>query len=165
MPASVVGLGRLEQLEILDPATHRTHTLRLTGRWLVWHPGRKAFYLTRGRIAAAQARIPAPIARAHQRFHRAAPASVQAVQVAARPHGRAVQLGLVKSLVYVVPRQVRSPGKNQYRWHHAFGDTGHQGGSDYPLRVMPALVKDSRGDLFIKRRPGNIFTVDTWLRG
>jgi len=30
---------------------------------------------------------------------------------------------------------------------------------------MPALVRDSRGNLFIKRRKGNIFTVDTWLRG
>jgi hypothetical protein len=32
-------------------------------------------------------------------------------------------------------------------------------------RVMPALMMDARGHIFIHRRPGNIFRVDTWLRG
>ena len=35
----------------------------------------------------------------------------------------------------------------------------------YTPKVMPALCQDSKGNLFIKRRKGNIFTVDTWLRG
>lgn len=81
------------------------------------------------------------------------------------PTGVLAKVGLVKSLTYEVPTRIRSPEKNRYRWHHAFGDTGHKGGDTYPERVMPALLRDARGNLFIKRRPGNIFTVDTWLRG
>lgn len=74
-------------------------------------------------------------------------------------------VGLLKSLVYYVPSKIRSPGKNKYLWHHAFGDTGHKGGDSYPIKVMPMLQRDSAGNLFIKRRPGNIFRVDNWLRG
>jgi hypothetical protein len=68
-------------------------------------------------------------------------------------------------LVYEVPQTVRSPGKNPYQWHHAFGDTGHKGGKAYSTAVMPWLARDSKGNLFFVRRQGNIFNVDSWLRG
>ena len=71
----------------------------------------------------------------------------------------------MKALVYTVPRKINSPEKNPYQWHHAFGDTGHKGGDHYPERVMPALMKDQKGNLFFKRRPGNIYKVDQWIRG
>jgi hypothetical protein len=189
MPASVVGLGRLTQLEVIDPRTERSHVVHLTGRWLVWDTKRRAFYVTRGRDdQRVDARLPPAVTAAHRRFHRAAPRNVYRIMVPVSPRGGARALGLIKSLVYVVPKRLVSPGKNGYRWHHALGDTGHeahqarQGGQryprfhrfgdeeglhhiDYPTKVMPALLKDRHGDLFIKRRPGNIFTVDTWLRG
>lgn len=160
---AALGIGRLLSLEVLDPRTGRTRKRTLRGKWLVWIPGKRRFAIgtLRGRAAG---RLPAAVAKAHQRFHGAGSRSVSLIDVP-EASGRLQQLGLVKALVYDVPRSITSPGKNPYHWHHAFGDTGHQGGSDYPTKVMPALVTDRAGNLFIRRRPGNIFTVDTWLRG
>lgn len=157
----LLGIGTLQQLEVLDPATRKTRTLRLSNRWLAWDG--KAFHICTPKRRAVKP-LPAGVRRAHQRFHQAGTAAALVADVPA-PAGRCTQIGLLKSLVYRVPQQVRSPEKNPYAWHHAFGDTGHQGGDHYPDRVMPALLRDARGNLFIKRRKGNIFRVDSWLRG
>ncbi len=172
----VLGIGRLLSLEILDPKTGRTRKQTIRGKWLAWMPKKRAYCIVRvlgrhtgfasigtgqGTVANALKNIRA----AHAKFHQAPPKNVVKVDVP-EARGALQHIGLVKALVYDVPRgSIRSPGKNPYHWHHAFGDVGHQGGGDYPTKVMPALVRDRAGNLFIKRRPGNIFTVDTWLRG
>lgn len=175
---AVLGVGRLLSLEVLDPKTGRTKTIRPSKRWLAWMPKKRAYCIVRvlgkptglgnfalvgtGQRTVAEAlKLITP---AHARFHQAKPKTVVRVDVPT-PKGKLQQVGLVKALVYDVPRTVRSPEKNPHHWHHAFGDTGHKGGDHYPLKVLPALMKDRAGNLFIRRRPGNIFTVDTWLRG
>ncbi len=161
---AVLGIGRLLSLEILDPKTGRTRKQTIRGKWLVWIPGSRRFGIAPILKQHVAGKLPSNVAKAHRRFHSAAPSTASLVDVPT-PTGKMTQLGLVKALVYDVPRSLRSPEKNPYHWHHAFGDTGHNGGDRYPTRVMPALVRDRAGHLFIKRRPGNIFTVDTWLRG
>lgn len=163
---SLVGLGTLESLEVLDPRTGRTRTQRFGGgrKWLGWDTGKRRFAICRVVREAGAAQLGAAVEKAHRRFHTEAPRAAVVADVPT-PSGRLTQIGLVRALTYIVPRRVLSPEKNPYRWHHAFGDTGHKGGASYPQRVMPALMRDAKGNLFIKRRPGNIFTVDTWLRG
>lgn len=159
---SLVGLGTLESLEVLSGG--RVRKMGMRGRWLGWDTGKRRFAICRVVSSAAGRRLGASTVKAHRRFHNEAPTSAVVADVP-DPVGRLTQVGLVKALTYVVPRRINSPEKNPYRWHHAFGDTGHKGGNAYPERVMPALMRDARGNLFIKRRPGNIFRVDTWLRG
>ncbi len=160
---SCVGLGLLTTLEVLDPATGSVRTRSCHGKWLAWEGGARRFVICTTKRRAVGAKLPSSVTKAHLRFHRAGPRHVDVVDAPA-PCGAMKQIGLVKALVYKVPRRLKSPGKNRFLWHHAFGDTGHNGGSDYPLKVMPALMRDAKGNLFIKRRPGNIFNVDTWIR-
>lgn len=162
---AVLGIGRLLSLDILDPRTGRSRIVSTPGRWIGWIPGKKCFCICRaGRKASGLGELPAAVRKAHAKFHQAAPRSAMMVDVP-KPVGALTKVGLLKALVYDVPGQIRSPGKNKYHWHHAFGDTGHAGGDSYPTSVMPAVLKDRKGNWFIRRRPGNIFTVDTWLRG
>jgi hypothetical protein len=160
---AIVGLGQLTALEVLDPKTKRTVTKRMRGRWLAWDPRKRAFHLCT-MASKAGGRLPASVERAHRKFHQAPSAKAVMANVPDSAGGE-ITVGLVKSLTYLVPPQINSPEKNPHHWHHAFGDTGHKGGDHYPERVMPALVRDRAGNLFIRRRPGNIFRVDTWLRG
>jgi hypothetical protein len=159
---ALVGLGTLESLEVLSGG--RVRKLGMRGRWLGWDTGNRRFAICRVVSNAGGRKLPTSVVKAHRRFHSEAPKTAVVADVP-DPIGRLQQVGLVKALTYIVPRRINSPEKNPYRWHHAFGDTGHKGGNSYPERVMPALMRDARGNLFIKRRPGNIFRVDTWLRG
>ena len=160
---ALLGLGTLHQLEVLDPKTKRVRSLYVRNKWLAWDPKRRAFHICR-LVRAAAGRGLGGVAALHRRFHEAGPSRAVVVDVPT-PAGAIRQMGLLRALTYRVPKKTKSPGKNPYTWHHAFGDTGHQGGDKYPERVMPALLCDSKGNLFIQRRPGNIFRVDTWLRG
>ncbi len=161
MARSILGIGRLLELEVLQNG--RVRKMRLKGRWLAWEPGKRCFHVCRPK-GRASGSLDSSVSKAHRRFHQAAARGAMCADVP-EMSGELRDLGLVKALVYDVPASVRSPGKNPYQWHHAFGDTGHKGGDSYPEKVMPALKRDKRGNLFIVRRPGNIFRVDTWLRG
>ncbi len=159
---SILGVGRLTSLEILNPDTGKVTAKRVTGKWLGWNPRKRAFV-----ICSVKKRNPAKVSsaieRAHRKFH-LAPSTGSFVIDAPTPKGVLRQVGLLKALTYDVPKQIKSPSKNAAHWHHAFGDTGHKGGV-YTPKVMPALCLDSKRVPFICRRKGNIFTVDSWLRG
>ncbi len=163
MPKVLLTLGTLKSITVLDPETGRKKNIAGRGRWLAWEPGRRKFHVCTVRGSTA-ARVPGNIARAHQRFHGVPPQGNPLLADAPTPSGPVRTLGLAEALVYTVPRKINSPGKNPHIWHHAFGDTGHKGGT-YSQRVMPALATDSKGNLFFIRRKGNIFRVDNWLRG
>lgn len=158
---ALTGLGTLVNLEIIQPGGRSAKTLRTPGRWLAWDG--QAFHICRIAGGTRPLTDSATIRR-HRQFHGQPPAGGRVVDRPA-PVGALRQIGLLKALTYRVPSHVRSPEKNPYLWHHAFGDTGHKGGDHYPEKVMPALMRDANGNLFIKRRPGNIFRVDQWLRG
>ncbi len=154
-------IGKLVRLELVEPDTDKEANLRLKNKWLAWD-GRNLHICTVTGTTAAK--LPAGLRAKHAKFHNAQPKGQPFTAECPTPKGGTKMLGLIKALVYVVPRKINSPEKNPYNWHHAFGDTGHEGG-DYPKKVMPALVKDVAGNLFFKRRKGNIYSVDQWLRG
>lgn len=154
----LLGIGRLVSLEVLRP-DGRVTEMRPRQKWLAWD-GRR-FHIV-SRRAKRNAPLAEKVQRMHRRFHRANPSSTYEVDCPA-PQGPLREVGLVKALIYD-SSDINSPSKQKYHWHHAFGDTGHKGG-EYPTKVMPALKQDARGNLFIVRRPGNIFRVDEWLRG
>ena len=159
----LLGIGRLLEVEILNPSTGKTTRRKVSGCWLAWEPGKRRFHVAKVKGNAGK-RVNGSVAKAHKRFHAAAPGGSYSVEVP-EAAGRLRDLGLLKALQYDVPNSLRSPEKNPHIWHHAFGDTGHKGGDSYPAKLMPALKVNARGELFIVRRPGNIFRVDTWLRG
>jgi len=159
---SALGVGRLTSLELLDPQSGRASVKRISNKWLGWLPAKRAFVICRV-VKRNPAKVSSSIERAHRRFH-SAPSSGSYVVDVPTPSGALRQIALIKALTYMVPNDIKSPSKNKAHWHHAFGDTGHNGGT-YTPRVMPALCRDAKGNLFIKRRKGNIFTVDSWLRG
>lgn len=132
------------------------------GKWLAWDGKQFQICNVKGQV---NAELPPNIVQRHKKFHAANPQGKPFLASMPDRGPTVKNVGLLKSLVYYVPSKIRSPGKNKYLWHHAFGDTGHKGGDSYPTSVMPMLQSDSAGNLFIKRRPGNIFRVDNWLRG
>lgn len=155
-------VGQLRDLEIYDPKTESTKHIKPHNKWLAWDG--KQFHVCNV-SGQANADLPKEVQKRHRKFHQANPQGKPFVGSMPDRSASVRDVGLLKSLVYYVPTKIRSPGKNKYLWHHAFGDTGHKGGDSYPIKVMPMLQKDSAGNLFIKRRPGNIFKVDQWLRG
>jgi hypothetical protein len=161
---SLLGIGTLSSLEVENKG--KVTRVSCSGRWLAWEPRARKFHICKPqRQRAGAAGLSPAIKTAHRKFHGEV-ASKALVADVPTPRGRLKSLGLLRSLVYRVPsRMVLSPEKNPYAWHHAFGDTGHKGGAKYPDRVKPQLCRDDAGNLFICRRKGNIFTVDTWLRG
>ncbi len=150
-------LGKLIKLELADGKKPS-----VKNRWLAWDGRNLHICTVKGTTKAS---LPSAITAKHRKFHGQDPKGQPFVGDCPTPVGRCTQVGLVKALVYTVPRKINSPEKNPYQWHHAFGDTGHEGGDSYPERVMPALMKDQKGNLFFKRRPGNIYKVDQWIRG
>lgn len=163
-------LGRLKSLTILtSPDTGETETIRPHDQWLAWEASKRRFHIctVMGYVSdevplTANVRS---VLKAHKKFH-ASGASAQPfiAECPTPPRGAMYTLGVVKSLIYTVPKHIVSPIKNKYLWDHQFGDVGHKGGGNYPESVMPFLRTDGK-HLFIVRRPGNIFTVDKWIRG
>lgn len=155
-------IGKLIKLELVEESSDREAKLSLKDKWLAWDGRNLHICTVKG---TTNARLPANIAGKHRKFHNADPQGKPFVAECPSPSGKTSRVGLVKALVYTVPRKINSPEKNPYHWHHAFGDTGHKGGDHYPKSVMPALMKDQKGNLFFKRRNGNIYKVDQWIRG
>lgn len=164
---SVLGIGRLTSLELFDPQSGRSRTIAIRGKYLAWRPKARAFSICTI-VKKYAGRVSPSIEKAHRKFH-LAPSRRALVINRPEPKGALKQVGLIKALTYFTPNPsaldgINSPSKNNANWHHAFGDTGHRGGT-YTPKVMPALCRDQRKNMFICRRKGNIFTVDSWLRG
>lgn len=154
-------IGRLLRLELVEKSSEKEATIRPKNKWLAWDGKNLHICTVNGQTTA---KLPSSVVAKHSKFHNRAPQGKPFTAECPSSLGKLQFLGLIKALVYTVPKKVDSPNKNPYQWHHNFGDTGHRGG-EYPKSVMPALMKDSRGNIFIKRRKGNIYTVDEWLRG
>lgn len=159
----VVTLGRLINIEIYDPATGKTTKRAMRGKWLCTSGDGKDLLLCRV-IGPHQGKVSGAVAARHKLFHKQASKGAWRGELM-EPQGALKQIGLLKALTYEVPgSDIRSPEKNPYHWHHAFGDTGHKGGS-YPPKFFPAIMQDRKGNLFFKRRPGNIFKNSGWIIG
>ncbi len=159
----LVTIGRLVNVEIYDPKTKKTTKRTLRGKWLATSPHGRDLHICKV-TGKSPAKVSPAVRKRHKRFHAAEPKGVMAGEIP-DPKGKLTQVGLIKALTYTVPQsRIRSPEKNPYHWHHKFGDTGHEGGT-YPPRYYPALMQDSQGNLFIRRRKGNIFKTTDWIRG
>jgi len=160
---ALLSIGRLTSVTLLDPDTGKVATIRPRKKWLAWDKAKRNFA-----VCTIQRKVrnnlPSGIIRQHSKFHNAPPSEGALKGTNPAASGALKTLGLVKALVYVVPKNIHSPNKNGSVWHHSFGDTGHRGGA-YSPKVMPMLMQDKSGNLFFKRRRGNIYRVDEWLRG
>lgn len=169
MAKQLLYIGKLKKIELVNPKTGKRGVVpgrRLAGMILCWDKSKNNFVIGHSAKHSSQSlgSVKPGVRKAHQKFH-GAEASRTITAEYEVPVGKVTPIALIDALVYEVPRKVKSPTKNGYLWHHKFGDTKHSGNSDKGTKVMPYLASDSRGNLFIVRRPGNIYTVDSWLRG
>lgn len=159
----LVTLGRLINIEVYNPQSRKVTKKAFKGKWLCTSGNGKDLLLCRI-LGPSDRRVSGAVAARHRKFHKESSKGAWKGELL-EPVGRLRQVGLLKALTYEVPNsKIRSPEKNPYHWHHAFGDTGHRGGS-YPSKYFPAVLQDSKGNFFFKRRPGNIFKNTDWIRG
>lgn len=157
-------LGRLISFEIYDPKTKKTKVKRFRQKWLATSPNGRTLSICTVSKRAPTANPSKAVKKLHKQFHRSDPKGMWEGHTP-EPAGKLKQIGWLKALTYSVPRsKIKSPEKNPHFWHHSFGDTGHRGG-DYHPKYFPAVMQDERGNLFVRRRPGNIFKTSDWVRG
>lgn len=163
--AEGVILGSLVDLELEDG--RRVSAARLRGCLLAWVPSRKDLIIVKRTQQRGLGKLGAKAQRMHRQFHDVNPTKASRFEWQ-EPRGLQ-PLGRLRSLTYAIPRELRSPEKQKYRWNHAFGDHGEHGhgpmtgSKSYPTRYMPELCKDARGNLYIRRMPGNKYYVKDWI--
>ncbi len=167
---SGVLLGVLEEL-VVD-AGNRTRTAtksKLKGMYLAWMPSEKALAIVR-KAKGTPGVLGETTKRIHKLFHNVAPSESATYEWPERT-GSERRVGLIRSLTYVVPANIKSPEKQGYRWVHKFGDHGElghgpldsRGEKVYSDSLKPMLLENGRGQLFIQRRPGNKYDVTKWI--
>lgn len=163
---SGVYLGKLDDMvvEVRGVAKH----MKPGSLHVAWVPSKRDLALV-VKSSAKPGTVDAATRVTHQKFH-ASPMTKAVAYDWPTPVGRLTQIGLIRSLTYVVPQNVKSPTKHGYKWVHAFGDHGESGHGPmrngekvYPDSLKPALCKDTRGKLFVCRRPGNKYKVTDWI--
>lgn len=158
-------LGALEELEVRRDG--ETRKLKTKGAYLGWIPQGKDLCILR-KTAKRGTKVSASIKKLHREFHDAAPQSCQQYEW---PDvvGKLEPVGRIVALTYRIPKGLKSPQKDQYLWHHEFGDHGERGhgtargSGNYPEKYMPMLLIDEAGNLYIKRMKGNRYYVKKWL--
>lgn len=158
-------LGHLHELVLLDGSKLGPSQLR--GLYLAWLPRTNNFAAVH-KVNRQPGRVTREALDRHQKFH-GAPARKLATYDWPDRVGQLREIGLLKSLTYVIPPDVDSPEKANTRWYHLFGDHGElghgpvRGEKKYPTRFMPMMCEDAAGNLSIKRRPGNNYRVTDWI--
>jgi hypothetical protein len=162
---SGVLLGNLTEIVLSDGRMASARNIK--GLHLAWMPQQKELAIVK-KVQAKAGSLSSTAKRIHKQFHQVAPTKAAAYEWP-KSNSRQIQEGLIRSITYVVPASVKSPGKRGYRWVHAFGDHGESGHGPvgrektYPEKLMPALTSDAQGNLFIRRRPGNKYRVSEWI--
>jgi hypothetical protein len=164
---SGVLLGHLAELVVDTPSgTFSASPQMLKGLFLAWMPGGQELIVVR-RKAGRAVPLSAETINIHRQFHEVEP---QRAVTYDRPtkHGMK-KVGLIKTITYVIPEGVKSPGKAGAKWVHHFGDHGEEGHGpmrgekQYPDRFKPLLLENEDGDFIIQRRPGNKYDVTKWI--
>jgi hypothetical protein len=99
-------LGKLVKLEVVEVDSDREANLSIKNKWLAWDGRNLHICTVKGTTTA---KLPAAIASRHKKFHNAGPRGKPFVGECPSPVGRCTQLGLVKALIYTVPRKISSP--------------------------------------------------------
>lgn len=165
---SGVVLGTLDELVVEQRGGPRkVERSRLQGLYLAWLPAQRNFAIVR-KAKARPGAISSEAVRLHREFHDTAPTAVATYHAPDRDSS-VRDVGLLRSLTYVIPPSIRSPQKTGFKWVHLFGDhgeSGHgafRGEKKYPDSLKPMLQANDAGELFIKRRPGNKYRVTKWI--
>lgn len=160
-------IGKLDDLVVEGSGGHG-RKVNTKGLHLAWIPSRNNFAIVKP-SRAKPGQIDQSTRDVHAKFHAAAPSKAVAYNWPDQV-GSLREVGLIRSLTYVVPTSVRSPTKHGCRWVHAFGDHGEEGHGPmrggvkvYPDTLKPMLLADEAGNLFVRRRPGNKYTVTDWI--
>jgi hypothetical protein len=165
---SGVLLGILSELVVdVKGKTLEANSARLKGLFLAWMPGDNALAIVR-KTNGRPGRLSAQAMKIHREFHDVPPQRATAFD-RPRRDSSCKKVGLIRSLTYRIPAGLKSPQKSQAIWVHKFGDHGEEGHG--PLRgekqysdsLKPYLLENSKGDLFIQRRPGNKYDVTKWI--
>ena len=147
----------------------RDKTIKPKGCFVGWIPkGKHLAILKQAKNPPKSAGVSDSVKKIHKKFHNT---DVQKSKTYEWPDikGKLTEVGRIVSLTYTVPAFIRSPDKKGYRWHHEFGDHGERGHGDvrdsgnYPQKFMPLLLKDVKGNYYIKRMRGNKYYVTDWL--
>lgn len=156
---SLLQLGHLVRIELRSG-----HEISPRGKILAWGgDGRAGELFICKKVKGKAAELPASIRRQHRQFHGADPEKTVLAEVP-EPYGNPEKVGLIKAVTYR-PVGIKSPSKKTYNWRHVFGDTGHEGKEGFPSSCMPALYRDKKGNLYIKRRSKNTFYVGMYSDG
>lgn len=158
-------LGFLSELVLLDG--RKLGGSQLKGMYLAWLPRTNNFAAVY-KVNRQPGRVTQEAIDRHRKFHGAAPRKLATFEWPDRV-GQVHEIGLLKSLTYIIPPDVESPEKANTQWYHLFGDHGElghgpvRGEKKYPTRFMPMMCEDDAGNLTIKRRPGNNYRVTDWI--
>jgi len=165
---ALVTTGRLVNIEIYDPDTKKVRKQAFRNKWLASSPNGRSMHICKVVRKNTTKKIPASALKSHKKFHGKNGSGKAWVGDCPEPKGKLKLVGWIKALTYSVPKEIKSPEKNPYHWHHAFGDTGHHTGKrepSYPPKYYPALYQDSDGNYFIRRRQDNIWKITDWIIG
>jgi hypothetical protein len=163
-------LGTLDEMVVENAYGARKYgRSAFRGAYLAWLPSKKNFAVVFKRGGERRANVLAPeIQRLHRTFHDA-PARAAGSFEWPDKQGSLKSLGLIRSLTYSIPPDLKSPEKKGVNWVHAFGDHGESGHGPltrtktYPDSLKPMAAIDSAGNLFIVRRPTNKYHVTKWI--
>jgi hypothetical protein len=163
-------LGMLDEMVVeKGKSVRRYGKSHFRGAYLAWLPGKKNFAVVFKRKGERKSSVLSPsIQQLHRTFHNVPPRAAGTFEWPDKK-GATKQLGLIRSLTYSIPPDLKSPEKNGYNWVHAFGDHGESGHGPltrtktYPDSLKPMAVIDSAGNLFIVRRPSNKYHVTKWI--
>lgn len=160
-------LGELVEMCVRTP-NGREQTIKPVGKLIGWIPSSRTLCVLKKRRGKVVNHLSTSVVNLHKRFHNSRPTKAAQYEWP-DPAGSKRAIGRIVSLTYRIPKGLKSPEKTKYIWHHEFGDHGERGhgpvgeSGDYPETLMPTLQKDERGNLFIKRNPGNKYYVKEWL--
>lgn len=166
---SGVLLGRLSELVVEDSqGLLRPTPAALKGLYVAWFPSGDDLGIVRLR-GGRPGPLSVQVRNIHTRFHQAPPRS--AVTFDRPTQGPWKRVGLLRTLSYIVPEHIVSPGKKGANWVHHFGDHGERGHGPmtedgdpgYSDSLKPMLLENAKGEMRIQRRPGNKYDVTEWI--
>lgn len=161
-------LGALQELEVrIQGEGGKITKIKPKGRCIGWLQKGKHLCVLK-KTGKRAGKLSSSTISAHKRFHNANPSKAEVYEWP-DVEGKLQPVGRIVSLTYRIPPGLKSPEKNKYLWKHEFGDHGERGhgtvrgSGNYPESLMPMLLIDEKGDLYIKRMPGNKYYVTDWL--
>ncbi len=161
--ALLVGIGELVSIDWCPIGGGIVSRTKAPGKkWLAWYGDSNQGDLIIASMVRRRTGVRVADGR-HTKFH-AAPVQELAEIEWDEPNRKTLTpVGLCCAVRYRIPEGMPS-NKSGNDWQHDFGEKV-PGVMRHADRYKPFLSRDSHGGLFIVRRAGNDYRLDTWLRG